>query len=297
VAGEGGSFYYDCLEFEQTAPSGTLDYAFAGTYYHTVTHNVDTEKVIWKKVDTAIEPDYEFTPFQATIADGTDPKIAVYDSTNVAVVFDDGGEIKCARSVDDGETWITSAVASGEFPDICAIGTTLYATYISGGNLFKVFSEDGGATWSQAEQVNDIDGTVVAMENSVDVHKAGIVWVDERGEDWDVYYDGLIDIPLPKLEIEQIAGGIGVSAVITNSGEADATDVEWSITLDGTVFLGSETTNTIPSIAVGDSVAIKSGFPLGFGAIDITITAQCAEESSDTETASGKLLLFFITGL
>jgi hypothetical protein len=37
---------------------------------------------------------------------------------------------------------------------------------------------------------------------------------------------------------------------------------------------------------------ISSGFPLGFGDIDITVVADTA-----TETATGKLLLFFITGL
>ena len=63
------------------------------------------------------------------------------------------------------------------------------------------------------------------------------------------------------------------------------------------MFLGGKTSDTIPSIAVGESKEIKSSFPLGFGAIDITIEAQCAEGSSDTETASGTLLLFFITGL
>ena len=294
----GGVMFYDCLEYEQTSPAADPDYFMVvdREIYHTVVYNHETNAVIWKKVDPTVEHDYEYTPFQATIGTGTNPAIAGY-GTNVAVVYTDAGQVKCAYSSDDGETWDTSTVASGGFPDICAVGTTLYATYISGGNLFKVVSEDGGVTWGQAEQVNDVDGTVAAMENSVDIHKAGIVWVDERGEDWDIYYEGLVSVPEPELDIEQISGGIGVSAVVTNNGDAEATNVDWSITLDGTVFLGKEKTGTIPSIAVGDSVQIKSGFPLGFGSINIAINAESAEGASDTATASGKLLLFFVTGL
>jgi hypothetical protein len=294
----GGVMFYDCQEDEQTAPAADPDYFMVvdREIYHTIVFNHETNSVIWKKVDPTIEHDYEYTPFQETIGTGTNPAIAGY-GTNVAVVYTDEGQVKCTYSSDDGETWDTSTVASGGFPDICAVGTVLYATYISGGNLFKVSSEDGGATWSQAEQVNDVDGTVVAMENSVDIHEAGIVWVDERGEDWDIYYDELVSIPQPKIEIDQIAGGIGVSAVVTNNGDAAATNVDWSITLDGTVFLGAEKTGTISNLGIGDSEPIKSGFPLGFGPIDITITAKSAEGPSATETASGTLLLFFITGL
>ena len=201
VAGDGGSFYYDCQEYEQTAPCGAPDYVYAdaGTYYHTVVYNVDTEKVIWKKVEPAVEADYEYTPFQATIADGTNPKIATY-GTNVAVVFANGGEIKCVYSDDDGENWDTTTIATGSYPDICSIGTSLLATYINGGNLYLVASKDGGATWGAAVQVNDVEGTVVADENSVDIHSAGIVWVDDRGEDYDIYFAPLAGPSAPLID-------------------------------------------------------------------------------------------------
>jgi hypothetical protein len=198
LADDGGSFYYDCQDYEQTAPAGAPDYVYLGTYYHTITYNIDTEKVIWKKVDPAVEPDYEYTPFQATIADGTNPKIAAYD-TNVAVVFTDGGEVKCVYSDDDGENWETTTIATGSYPDICTVGTTMFATYINGGNLYLVTSTDDGATWGAAEQVNDVDGTVVADENSVDIHSAGIVWVDDRNEDYDIYYAPLAGPSVPTI--------------------------------------------------------------------------------------------------
>ncbi len=293
----GGVMFYDCQEYEQTAPAGSPDFVAVGEIYHTIVYNVDTQDVIWKKVDATVEHDYEYTPFQATVGTGTHPSIAAYD-TNVAVVYATGGEVVCVRSSDDGETWSSPVtIASGGYPDICSVGTTLFAAYIDDGNLFKAMSEDGGATWIDIQQVNDVDGTVVEVEDSVDMHEGGIVWVDERGEDWDIYIDELSEVPSPDLEIKEISGGIGVSAVIENVGDLAATNVEWTITLDGTVFLGGEKSDTIPSLGVGDTATIKSGFPLGFGGIEISITATCDEGDSASASAQGNLLLFFVTGL
>jgi hypothetical protein len=156
-------------------------------------------------------------------------------------------------------------------------------------------SEDGGATWTEIEQINDVAGTVVGIEDSIDMHEGGIVWVDERGEDWDIYIDELLPpVPAPKLVLGEISGGIGASVTITNEGDAPATDVQWEIILDGTVFIGGEASGTIANLGVGASETVKSGFPLGFGAIDIDASVTCAEGSSDDASASGKLLLFFI---
>lgn len=197
-SGSGGVSFFDAQMYEQTAPAGDPDYVDLGDRYHTVVYNVDTESVIWKKVDPAVEQDYEYTPYQATIGSGTNPAIAAYN-TNVAVVYTASGEVKCAYSVDDGESWETTTIATGSYPDICAVGTTMFASYISGGNLYLVMSTNGGATWGAAEQVNDVDGTVVAEENSVDMHSAGIVWVDERNEDYDLYYAPLAGPSVPTI--------------------------------------------------------------------------------------------------
>jgi hypothetical protein len=117
-----------------------------------------------------------------------------------------------------------------------------------------------------------------------------------------VYYDDLSlegDVtPQPELSIEDIAGGFGVSAVIKNTGEGNATDVEWSITLDGgLIILGKETKGTITTIPAGDEETIKSGLIFGIGKPTITITAECFEGASDEETASGLVILFFVLGV
>ena len=263
-------------------------------------YNEETEKyqIVWKMciaIDGDTDStDLEFTPYAKYLGEGEHPAIA-HNGDNVAVVFMSEGNVICAYSSDDGETWETTTIGSGTYPDICFAENKFKCAYANMGNLYIVTSADGGATWDNPTQINDVDGSVVEEENAIDVHPAGVVWIDDREGLNTIYFASGGAAPL--LEITEISGGLGVSALITNSGTADATNVDWSITLDGTVFLGKEKTGTIPSIAVGDSVQIKSGFPLGFGSINIAINAQSAEGASVTETASGKLILFFVTGL
>ena len=90
---------------------------------------------------------------------------------------------------------------------------------------------------------------------------------------------------LPEVVVESISGGIGVNAVITNTGDAAATDFAWSIITDGTVFIGKEKTGSA-TLEPGESTTIKTGLMLGFGAITVTVTADTA-----TKTQDFKLLL------
>jgi len=99
------------------------------------------------------------------------------------------------------------------------------------------------------------------------------------------------------LDIELIAGGFGVSASVKNKGDGTATDVDWSITLDGGfILLGEETTGMEESIAAGASAPIKSSLILGFGKTTIVVTATCTE-SSVTKNATAFVFLFFVLGV
>lgn len=160
-------------------------------------------------------------------------------------------------------------------------------SFIKDGVLYTSKTEDGGATWSNPVAVSE-EGIV----QSGDVCPLGLTYESEG-----TVYFSLGGVEQPIIEIQSISGGIGVSAVIKNIGNADATNVQWSINLDGLVFLGKDSSGNIASIAPDESKEIKSKFPLGFGNIDITISANSDEGASAEQTASGKLLLFFITGL
>jgi PKD repeat protein len=95
----------------------------------------------------------------------------------------------------------------------------------------------------------------------------------------------------PIIIVSSISGGFGVKAVIKNIGTGDATGVAWEIALDGNmVFVGKSKTGTV-DIPAGGSVTVKS-FVIGFGATNINVTAADA-----AKTATGKVLLFFVTGV
>ena len=116
--------------------------------------------------------------------------------------------------------------------------------------------------------------------------------------DWSPELEVTISEAMPELEITTISGGLGVSAGIKNIGNADAIDVNWSITLDGgLILLGKETADTITSIAAEDQATVQSSLIFGIGKTMIIVNAECAEGSSDEKTAEGFVLLFFVLGV
>ncbi|MFA5102208.1 MAG: M14 family zinc carboxypeptidase [Candidatus Thermoplasmatota archaeon] len=87
-------------------------------------------------------------------------------------------------------------------------------------------------------------------------------------------------------------GGIGVSATIENTGTAELTDLDWTMSLDGAwIFVGKTKSGTIESLAAGDSVTVTD-FVLGFGKTGITMQVEAAEA-----TASARVVLFLVIGV
>jgi len=225
---------------------------------------------------------------------GTDPDVSGSGS-NVAVVFVQEGNVVCMRSscgalYEPEFSWQTSTVDTGaSAPSVYMQGNNVYCAYVKSGNLLYKVSTDGGATWGAAQQKNDQDGTVVAEPGSVDVCKLGIAFTDNRNGNKDIYFAAAKGAAAPEIAIGAMKGGIGVSAVIMNNGDAAATNVAWTITTAGTVFIGKEKSGTIATLNPGDEVTIKSGLMLGFGAITVTVKAGTATKSQDF-----KLLLILV---
>lgn len=94
----------------------------------------------------------------------------------------------------------------------------------------------------------------------------------------------------PHIEIGDISGGFGVTAIIANIGAGEATNVQWTIILDGgLVLLGRQTIGTLVKIQPGFSPQVHTDLVLGLGTVTITVTADSAEK-----TASAFLLGPFI---
>ncbi len=233
------------------------------------------------------------------LSDGSDPDVAG-SGNKVAVVYVQDGSVKCSYSTcdagtyDPGFSWQVSTVETGaSAPAVHMSGDNVFCAYVKNGNLYLKTSEDAGASWGVAVQINDVDGTVIGEKGAVGISQSGIVFTDNRDGNYDIYFNPLAGgvEPQPEIVIESISGGIGVSATIKNIGDATAENFEWSIVSEGTVFLGGEKSGT-ETLDPGDSITVKTGLMLGFGNIDITVTADTA-----VEQASAKLLLFFVTGL
>ena len=104
---------------------------------------------------------------------------------------------------------------------------------------------------------------------------------DEAGGEssWsDIISINIVAIPL--IEIGEITGGFGVSAVIKNIGAVEALDVDWTIKLDGLVLFGTEKTGTFEKIMPSFGSTAKTGFVFGLGPVKITVTAYNAEKTA-----------------
>jgi len=230
----------------------------------------------------------------AFIGFGSDPDVSGSGS-NVCVVYVRDGNVMCSRSscgalYDPGFSWQESTIETGaSTPAVYMQGDNAICAYVKGGNLYAKLSSDDGATWGTAEKLNDVDGTVVAEKGAVCVDKLGVAFEDNRNGNIDIYFAAKKGAPSAELVIQSISGGIGVSAVVKNTGDAAATNVAWTIASTGTIFVGKEKSGTIATLAPGASVTIKSGLMLGFGSITTTVTVGTA-----TASKTFKLLLILV---
>lgn len=164
------------------------------------------------------------------VVQGSNPAVAPDGTIYVAFYYsgDDGwlegsAEILVYRSTDYGATWegpFVAAVLPGEFPyrhpqanfrfwssmfpsmDVAPDGT-IYITYAADpdgpggdpGDVFLVYSTDGGITWSQPIRVNDDEPGNLQFFPWLDVDSQGavhVIWGDTRNDPqgiaFDVYY-------------------------------------------------------------------------------------------------------------
>lgn len=217
------------------------------------------------------------------------------DGGNCYLVYETWYGIECLYSNDNGNTFQTSEVAqNGKYPSVTSIGEYVVVSYMRDGDLYTALSDDSGATWIEKPPVNDVSGSVVEQDHGADVSSRHIVWSDNREDDkyLGIYYDQA-SFPLPIIGIKEISGGFGVKVDIENTGTADATDVQWSIDLEGgLVLLGKHAEGTISTLAVGSSETVKIPFVLGLGKSTLKVTAGSATQEKDCT-----IILFFVTGL
>lgn len=110
----------------------------------------------------------------------------------------------------------------------------------------------------------------------------------------------LMNPAVPALNIT-VEDGKGITAFISNTGFAPATNLSWSISIDGGFVLqGKETTGMIEAVAI-DEIATITSAPKGIGLglflpiPRISIQVSCAEGVSVNKTIEAKLFFSKVT--
>ena len=122
----------------------------------------------------------------------------------------------------------------------------------------------------------------------MDINAGGIVWTDNRNGDKDIYYQSL---PVAVVGVGAISGGMGVTATVDNTGSMDASNVDWTISFDGGVFVGNEKTGTV-TVPAGGEATVKTGFIFGVGKTTASVNVGGA-----TEKISGFVLGPLVLGV
>jgi hypothetical protein len=187
-------------------------------------------------------------------------------------------------------SYVTTDAGDEMYPDVRHVEEEIFiCTFVKDNTLYTSVTEDAGATWSTPVEVDTTEEEYKTAD--ISDYAAEVMYEVDNGFDIDIWrapLGGGGNVPV--IEIASISGGVGVSAAITNTGTADAEDVEYTITVTGGIlgFINKEVTGTIPSIAIDEEVSISTGLILGLGAVEITVTADTA-----SETTTGTQILIF----
>jgi parallel beta-helix repeat protein len=152
-------------------------------------------------------------------------------------------------------------------------------------NIWDDGYPSGGNYWSDYTGVDEYSGPGQNIPGSDGIGDTPYVIPGGNNSDRYPLMNPLNIIPITIT----IKGGIGVSVMIKNTGTTDLTNINWTITLNGSmIFVGKTKSETITSLPAGQSVTVKD-FVLGFGKTGIAVDAGGAEAS-----ASGTVILFFV---
>jgi hypothetical protein len=99
----------------------------------------------------------------------------------------------------------------------------------------------------------------------------------------------------PVLEIK-IKGGLGINAVINNTGTADATNITWKIVCEGGLVFPRQLTGTTIQIEVGKQFMLRPMI-LGLGKSTITVSVSADDGVAAEAAVNGFFLMFIVVGV
>jgi hypothetical protein len=126
------------------------------------------------------------------------------DSGNCYCVCELDGNIVCYYSNDNGDNFQDSFVATnGQCPAVSAIGDTVICSFIRDGDVYAAKSVDGGVNWHEFSAINEISGSAIEEESSIDIASAFVVWTDNRNSNNEIYF---APVGTPPLKPENLNG-------------------------------------------------------------------------------------------
>ena len=99
----------------------------------------------------------------------------------------------------------------------------------------------------------------------------------------------------PVLEIE-MKGGLGITAIINNTGTTDATNISWKITFEGGFVIPAQKTGSIQSIPIGEQSTLRP-WVFGLGKKTITLSLTADDGVTAEKIAYGFFLMFIVFGV
>ena len=299
---DGGTTWVRVPEANIPAPAGAGEYGVVG-YYDVVGDTVwwgtqwnGGNGRVFKSEDRGLNWEVFDTPFPS----GCYIDVRMRDATHGLAMDKRSGGSTLAETHDGGETWTMMSPAGSFYGyDIAYVpGTadTWITTGAATGAAGASYSVDGGLNWVAYPEVLDVQLL------DCDFIEGGIGWAGSFNQDEFTggVYKYIPGQSEPALTIENIEGGRGVTATVKNVGTADATNVEYTISIDGGLFVTpKEGTGNLGVLAPGDSATISLS-PIGFGLGIITDKPQinfevtCDEGASDDTFRSARILLFFV---
>jgi hypothetical protein len=194
--------------------------------------------------------------------------ISVFND-NVIIVSEREGTIVAYYS-DDGLNNVNEVQidSNGQQPRIVHTSDqSAVCSYIKNGVLYTSITEDGGATWTNPNENSEEEPVF-----SGDICAFGTLYEVDQ-----IIYFSPIQASFPIIEISSISGGIGVNALIKNTGTGDADDLTYNIVATGGILglINSEDSGII-SIPAGEETTITLQTIIGLGPITISVTAGLA---------------------
>jgi len=151
-----------------------------------------------------------------------------------------------------------------------------------------VFSTPDGINWIEQQKLIPSDGASTDEFSSVALDGNSAIITSWHDDD-NGANSGSAYVFTKKGLTFSTSGGIGVKATITNEATTDANDIPWQINVEGGMLgMINKTVNGTIDIPAGETVTVKTGMLLGFGAI--SIIAKVADEE---QTATGTQIIIF----